>query len=323
MHTWAQEERSGSRSMESGGAVGHHGHAVGVARAAARYRPRLLIAFLLAAGFLLVEAVVALASRSLVLLSDAGHMLTDVVGVGMALAAITVASRPGNGRGRRTFGLYRLEVLAALANAVLLFAVAGYVLWEAVRRLDSPIEVPSAPILAIAGVGLVLNLVSYLLLRPGARESLNVQGAALEVLADAIGSAVVLVAAVAIAVTGWDWIDPVAAIALGVFILPRTARLAARALRVLLQAAPPHIDLAGVRADLAGIPGVLDVHDLHIWTLTSEMEVATAHVMIGRGANSHAVLDQAQERLREGHGVEHATLQIEPADHSGCDEIGW
>jgi cobalt-zinc-cadmium efflux system protein len=143
------------------------------------------------------------------------------------------------------------------------------------------------------------------------------------VLADAVGSAVVLVAAVFMGVTSWDWVDPVAAIGLGLFILPRAARLAAQALRVLLQAAPPHIDLAGVRADLTEIPGVLDVHDLHIWTLTSDMEVATAHVMIGPSTDSHAVLDQAQQRLRERHGVEHATLQLEPSDHTGCDEVGW
>jgi cobalt-zinc-cadmium efflux system protein len=124
-------------------------------------------------------------------------------------------------------------------------------------------------------------------------------------------------------ITSWDWVDPVAAIGLGLFILPRTTRLAAQALQVLLEAAPPHIDLAGVRADLADIPGVLDVHDLHIWTLTSDMEVATAHVMIGPGTDSHGVLDQAQQRLRERHGVEHATLQLEPSDHTGCDEIGW
>ena len=300
-----------------------HARSTVAARASERYRPRLVVAFTIAVTFLVVETIVAFVSQSLVLLSDAGHMLTDVVGVGMALAAITVASRTGGGRGRRTFGLYRLEVLAALANAILLFGVAGYVLWAAVRRLGDPVDVPAAPVLAVAAVGLVLNLVSYLLLRPGAEESMNVRGAALEVLADAVGSAVVLVAAVFMAVTSWDWVDPVAAIGLGLFILPRAARLAAQALRVLLQAAPPHIDLAGVQADLAGIPGVLDVHDLHIWTLTSDMEVATAHVMIGPSTDSHAVLDQAQQRLRERHGLEHATLQLEPIDHTGCNEAGW
>lgn len=300
-----------------------HARSTVAARASERYRPRLVVAFTIAVTFLVVETIVAFVSQSLVLLSDAGHMLTDVVGVGMALAAITVASRTGGGRGRRTFGLYRLEVLAALANAILLFGVAGYVLWAAVRRLGDPVDVPAAPVLAVAAVGLVLNLVSYLLLRPGAEESMNVRGAALEVLADAVGSAVVLVAAVFMGVTSWDWVDPVAAIGLGLFILPRAARLAAQALRVLLQAAPPHIDLAGVQADLAGIPGVLDVHDLHIWTLTSDMEVATAHVMIGPSTDSHAVLDQAQQRLRERHGLEHATLQLEPIDHTGCNEAGW
>jgi len=300
-----------------------HAHSTVAARASERYRPRLVIAFTMAATFLVVETIVAFVSQSLVLLSDAGHMLTDVVGVGMALAAITVASRAGGGRGRRTFGLYRLEVLAALANAILLFGVAGYVLWAAVRRLGDPVDVPATPVLAVAAVGLVLNLVSYLLLRRGAEESMNVRGAALEVLADAVGSAVVLVVAVVMTITAWDWVDPVAAIGLGLFILPRAARLAAHALRVLLEAAPPHIDLAGVQADLADIPGVLDVHDLHIWTLTSDMEVATAHVMIGPSTDSHAVLDQAQQRLRERHGVMHATLQLEPSDHTGCDEVGW
>lgn len=300
-----------------------HAHSTVAARASERYRPRLVVAFTMAATFLVVETIVAFVSQSLVLLSDAGHMLTDVVGVGMALAAITVASRAGGGRGRRTFGLYRLEVLAALANAILLFGVAGYVLWAAVRRLGDPVDVPATPVLAVAAVGLVLNLVSYLLLRRGAEESMNVRGAALEVLADAVGSAVVLVAAVVMSITAWDWVDPVAAIGLGLFILPRAARLAAHALRVLLEAAPPHIDLAGVQADLADIPGVLDVHDLHIWTLTSDMEVATAHVMIGPSTDSHAVLDQAQQRLRERHGVKHATLQLEPSDHTGCDEVGW
>jgi cobalt-zinc-cadmium efflux system protein len=300
-----------------------HTHSTVAARASERYRPRLVVAFTMAATFLVVETIVAFVSQSLVLLSDAGHMLTDVVGVGMALAAITVASRAGGGRGRRTFGLYRLEVLAALANAILLFGVAGYVLWAAVRRLGDPVDVPATPVLAVAAVGLVLNLVSYLLLRRGAEESMNVRGAALEVLADAVGSAVVLVVAVVMTITAWDWVDPVAAIGLGLFILPRAARLAAHALRVLLEAAPPHIDLAGVQADLADIPGVLDVHDLHIWTLTSDMEVATAHVMIGPSTDSHAVLDQAQQRLRERHGVKHATLQLEPSDHTGCDEVGW
>lgn len=292
-------------------------------RAGARYRSRLVAALLLAVSFLVVQVSVALAIDSLALLSDAGHVLTDAAGVGMALAAITVASRPHALRGGRTFGLYRLEILAALVNAGLLFGLAGYVTYAAIRRLGDPIAVPSTPMLVVGAVGLVLNVTSYLLLREGARASINIRGASLEVLADAIGSATVIVGAILIAIAGWDWVDPVLALGLAAFILPRTARLAGQALRVLVQAAPPHVDLAGLRADLADIPGVLDVHDLHVWTLTSDMEVATAHVMIEIGADPHGVLDQARVVLRDKHGVEHATLQVEPADHRGCDEIGW
>lgn len=292
-------------------------------RAGARFRGRLLIAFLLAGAFMLVEFGVALTTQSLVLLSDAGHMLTDTVGLGLALAAIGAATTASAGRGRRTFGLYRLEVLAALANALLLFGVAGYVLWQAVRRLGEPLAVPTTPMLIVAIIGLVLNLVSYRLLRPGAAENLNVRGAAAEVLTDAVGSAAVLVAAVLIRLTGATWVDPVFAIVLGLWILPRAARLAGQALRVLVQAAPPHVDLPKLRTDLAALPGVIDVHDLHVWTLTSEMEVATAHLKVASAADTHRVLDAARVMLWDRHRLEHATLQVEPADHVGCEEVGW
>jgi cobalt-zinc-cadmium efflux system protein len=292
-------------------------------RAGARFRGRLLIAFLLAGAFMLVEFGTALATRSLTLLSDAGHMLTDTVGLGLALAAIGAATTATAGRGRRTFGLYRLEVLAALANALLLFGVAGYVIWQAIRRLGEPLTIPTTPMLIVAVVGLALNLVSYRLLRPGAAENLNVRGAETEVLTDAVGSAAVLVAAVLMRLTGADWIDPVFAIALGLWIVPRAARLAGQALRVLVQAAPPHVDLPKLHTDLAALPGVIDVHDLHVWTLTSQMEVATAHLKVASAADTHRVLDEARVMLREQHRLEHATLQVEPADHIGCEEVGW
>jgi cobalt-zinc-cadmium efflux system protein len=306
--------------------VGHghgHGHTANV-RSGERHRGRLAIAFALAAAYLVVEVVVALATDSLALLSDAGHMLTDTAGLGMALAAITAATRAqGDTNSRRTFGLYRLEVLAALANAALLLAVSGYVVWQAVHRLQDPIDVPAGPIFAVAAAGLAVNLVGFYLLREGAKESLNVRAAYLEVLADAVGSAGVMLAAILIALTGEDWIDPALAIALGVWILPRTWRLGAQALRVLLEAAPPHIDLPGLEADLAALPGVVGVHDLHVWTLTSEMEVATAHLVVAVGADTHSVLDQAREMLLHTHKLEHATLQVEPADHTGCEQVGW
>ena len=301
-----------------------HAHGGGPAsRGGERHAPRLAAAFAVAAALFLVEAVAAIATGSLALLSDAAHMLTDVLGVGMALAAITLASRGSSRRGR-SFGLYRLEILAALANAVLLFLGAGYVLVEAVERVrGDPTEIPTTTVLAVAAAGLAANVVAFLLLRDGAAESLNVRGAYLEVLADLVGSVVVIVSTVVIALTGLDWVDAVAGALLGLWILPRTWRLAGDALRVLLQAAPAGIDLAAVRADLAALPHVVDVHDLHVWTLTSEMDVASAHLMVTADGDTHAVLDQARQLLADRYAVIHATLQVEPDDHTGCDEISW
>ena len=300
-----------------------HGHAHGVeARAGARYKGRLLAALLVLAVVMVAEVVAAFVANSLALLSDAGHMLTDVAGLGMALAAIHVADRATTG-GRRTFGLYRLEILAALANAVLLFAVAVYVVVEAVRRWGDPPEVLVGPMLVVALLGLVANLVAFGLLRSGSKESLNVEGAYLEVLSDLVGSAGVVAAAVVIGTTGWEWVDPAVGVAIGVFILPRTWRLGAQALRILVQAAPAGFDMAGLEADLRAVDGVVDVHDLHVWTLTSEMEVASAHLMVHEGTDSHAVLDRARDLLRTGHGIDHATLQVEPDTHVGCDELTW
>jgi cobalt-zinc-cadmium efflux system protein len=177
--------------------------------------------------------------------------------------------------------------------------------------------------LAVAVVGLLANVVAFALLRPGARDSINLEGAYLEVLADLIGSLGVIAAAAVLAVTDWHWVDPLVGVAIGLFIMPRTIRLGAQAVRILVQAAPPGIDLAGLEGDLRGIEGVVDVHDLHVWTLTSEMEVASAHVMVRDGVDNHAVLDMAREVMRDGHGIEHATLQVEPDTHEGCDEIVW
>lgn len=297
-----------------------HGHARD--RAGSRHKGRLAAAFALTLVLFGAELVTAVATDSLALLSDAGHMLTDLIGLGMALAAIHLADR-GSDRSHRTFGLYRLEILAALANTVLLFGVAAYVLVEAGLRLGDPPEIRAGPVLVVAGAGLVVNLGSFALLRAGAAESLNVRGASLEVLADALGSVGVLVAATVTALTGWPYADPLAAAAIGVFIVPRAWRLGGQALRILVQAAPAEVDLAALAADLAAVPGVVDVHDLHVWTLTSDMEVATAHVMIGRGTDAHGVLDQARDLLAERHGISHATLQVEPEDHTGCDEVDW
>ena len=274
---------------------GDHDHGAGLARAGERHRGRLTAAFVVILVFFAVEVVAGLITNSLALLSDAGHMLTDVIGLGMALAAIQLASRfadrQSDSRHSHTFGLYRLEILAAFVNSLLLFGVAIWVLIEATRRLFDEPEVLGVPMLIVASLGLAANLVAFALLREGSKEWLNLEGAYLEVLADTIGSVGVIIAAVMLEVFGWAWIDPVIGALIGLWILPRTWRLGRRSVRVLLQAAPDGFDLDALADDLAAIDGVIDVHDLHVWTLTSEMDAASAHLMTRSGVDNHQVLD--------------------------------
>ncbi|MCL7457724.1 cation diffusion facilitator family transporter [Micromonospora echinofusca] len=303
--------------------AGHDHHHGSVANAAHRHRGRLWAAFGLLAGLMVVEAVAAFRTGSLALLSDAGHMFTDVLGIGMALAAISATRRAG-GDPQRTFGLYRLEVLAALANAVLLSGVAVYVVIEAVRRFGDPPEVLAGPMLVVAVLGLLANVGAFALLRSGAKESINVHGAYLEVLGDLLGSLGVIAAALLIATTGWWWADPLVAVAIGLFILPRTWRLGRAALRILVQAAPEHLQVTAVHDRLAAVPGVAEVHDLHVWTLTSGMEVASAHLTMTPDAEVGAVLGAARAALHDDFQIEHATLQIEPGASPGaCGAVEW
>ncbi|MCW3843164.1 cation diffusion facilitator family transporter [Micromonospora yasonensis] len=300
-----------------------HDHSGAVATAAHRHRGRLWAAFGLLTALMLVEAVTAFGTGSLALLSDAGHMFTDVLGIGMALAAIT-ATRRADTDPQRTFGLYRLEVLAALANAVLLGAVASYVLVEAVRRFGAPPRVLAGPMLVVAVLGLLANVVAFALLRSGAQESINLRGAYLEVLGDLLGSLGVIGAAVVIALTRWWWADPLVAVAIGLFILPRTWRLGRAALRILVQAAPEHLQVTAVHDRLSAVPGVAEVHDLHVWTLTSGMEVASAHLTMAPGAEVGEVLAAARAALHEDFHIDHATLQIEPGTSAGaCGPVEW
>jgi cobalt-zinc-cadmium efflux system protein len=302
--------------------AGAHDHADSTRRTAAKSVGRLWFAFVLTAVFVVVEVVTAFVVGSLALLSDAAHMATDAVGIALALGAIVVANRARRD-GMRTFGLFRLEILAALINAVLLFASATYVLVEAVLRLvRDDLDVEAGPMLVVATIGLMVNIVVFLLLRHGARDNLAMESTYVDAMADAAGSVGLIVAAVVIATTGWEQIDPIVAMLIAVWILPRAWVIGSRAIRVLLQVAPEHVDLDKIRAELRAVPGVVDVHDLHVWTLTSEMEVATAHVMVGGDADAHAVLDQARVLL-EGHDIAHATIQVEPDDHEGCAELNW
>ncbi len=311
-------------SAEPGrGGDGHsHDHGAAALRAGARHIKPLAISFGLIVAFLAVQVTVGVVTGSLALLSDAGHMATDALGLGMALAAIHAASA-AQAHPQRTFGLYRLEILAALVNAGLLFAVAGYVLFKAVGRLGDAPEVASTPVLIVGIIGLAVNVAAFLLLRAGAKDSLNMRGAYLEVVSDTLGSIGVIIAAVVWGITGWTWVDPVIGAVIGVFILPRAWKLGREALQVLVQAAPERLDIPALQRELATISGVVDVHDVHVWTLTSEMEVATAHLMVAVGTDSHSVLDQARQLLADRHGIKHATLQVEPEDHHGCDDVNW
>ncbi|NJP95601.1 cation transporter [Nonomuraea sp. FMUSA5-5] len=297
--------------------AGHgHGHAAG------RHRWRLAVSFALIGAFFVVELVFGLLSGSLALLSDAGHMAADVVTLGAALVATRIATRPDT-TGRRSYGSYRAEVFASLLAVVLMLGVAGYVVAEAIGRIGEVAEVSTGPMLIVGALGLVVNLIALLMLRSGAGESLNVKGAYLEVVADTAGSVGVIVAGWLVAATGQAFWDTAVAVAIGAFVAVRAISLGRQVFAVLGQHVPEDIDAAAVAADLAAIDGVRDVHDLHLWTLTSGMNVATAHLVTADQKDHHAVLDQARDLLRRRHGVAHATLQVEPADHRGCDEVDW
>jgi cobalt-zinc-cadmium efflux system protein len=292
------------------------GHTHGIDRGP--YRGRLLAVLAITAGVLAVEVLGGLISGSLALLADAGHMLTDVASIVLALLALHFATRPATLE--RTFGYYRLEILAAVANAVLLFLVAVAVFVEAVRRLADPPEVQTGLMLAVAVVGLGANAASLLLLHQGQEHSLNLRGVYLEVAADLLGSVAVIVAAAVIGLTGWERADPVASVVIGLGILPRTWHLLREAVDVLLEATPKGMDLSEVREHIVCTPGVLDVHDLHAWAITSGLPVLSAHVVVDDAVLTDGQYGPLLDRLHDclaGHfDVEHSTFQLEPAGHA-------
>ncbi|QKE84483.1 cation diffusion facilitator family transporter [Arthrobacter sp. NEB 688] len=296
---------------------GSHGHG---AHAGGRHRWRLAVAFGLVAVFFVVELLAGLASGSLALLSDAGHMAADVVTLGAALVATRVATRPDT-TGRRTYGSYRAEVFASGFAVLVMVGVSVYVVVEALRRLGAEPEVASGTMVVVGGVGLLVNLVSLALLRGGAAESLNVRGAYLEVLADAAGSVGVIAAALVVGATGNPLWDTVVALAIGVFVLVRAVHLGREVLAVLGQHAPAGVDPEAVRVALEEVDGVVEVHDLHLWTLTSGMDVATAHLV--SDADGGPVLERAATVLRERFGIAHATVQVESTGAAGCHGADW
>lgn len=286
--------------------------------ASAAYRGRLRIALCITVAVLLTELAGGLLAGSLALLADAGHLATDAFGLAMSLFAIRLAERPPSRR--RTFGLARAEILAALGNCLLLLGVGGYVLVEAVRRFVAPAPVDGGLTLVFGGVGLVANTASLALLLRGRRESLNVRSAFLEVAADALGAGAVLVAGAVVLLTGWHQADPAASLAIGLMIVPRTVRLAREALDVLLESAPRDVDVAEVREHILAVFGVEDVHDLHVWTITSGMPVLSAHVVVAPEtldpAGQEQMLHELQCCLGDHFDVEHCTFQLEPRGHA-------
>jgi cobalt-zinc-cadmium efflux system protein len=263
----------------------------------------------LTGGFMLVEIIGAIWTGSLALLADAGHMLTDVGGLSMSLLAVWFAQKPATTV--NTYGYFRAEILAAVANGVVLFLVAGYILYEACLRVWAPPEIRGGPMLAIAGLGLGANLLSMRLLHHGAAESLNIQGAYMEVLSDALGSIAVIVAAVIIETTGFYLVDPLSSAAIGLFILPRTWALMRQALRILMEGVPPHLDIRMIETAMTTVPGVRAVHDLHVWTLTSGKEAMSSHVVVDDLAAGDRILRDLHKLLHERFGIEHTTIQLE------------
>jgi cobalt-zinc-cadmium efflux system protein len=279
--------------------------------AAGRSRGRLGAALVLTGGFMIVEAAGALWTGSLALAADAAHMLTDVGGLGLALFAIWIASRPPTPE--KTYGYYRVEILAAMINALVLMLVAGGLLVEAYQRILAPREVLGGPMMAIAAAGLAVNLTSAALLHRGSVESLNVRGAYLEVISDAITSVGVLIAAAVVAVTGWSVADPLASAAIAIFIIPRTWGLLRQAINVLLEAVPAHLALEEIEGAMREVPGVRRVHDLHVWTLTSGREAMSAHVVVDDLGASERLLDELHAVLHARFGIDHTTIQLDKA----------
>jgi cobalt-zinc-cadmium efflux system protein len=291
-----------------------HGHEVTATNA---HRKRLIIVLVITLAVLIAEVIGGLIAGSLALLADAGHMLTDSTGLIMALIAASLAARAPTAK--PTFGLQRAEVLAALANALLLVGVAVWVLIMAVERLRNPIEVRSGLMLVVAVVGVLANLAGLLVLRPAQSKSLNVRGAYLEVFGDLVGSLAVIVAAVLILITGWTPFDAIASLAIVVLIIPRAWSLLREVVDVLLEATPHGVDLDEVREHITRVRGVVDVHDLHAWTITSGVPVLSAHVIVDQACitegRSGEVLDRLGECLGGHFDVSHCTFQLEPVGH--------
>lgn len=276
-----------------------------------KHRGRLALVFGLTLLYLIAELIGAYITDSLALLADAAHMATDVAGLGLALFAIWFAERPAHPG--KSYGYYRIEILAALVNGSVLLAVGGYILVEAWDRFQNPPDVSGGTMIVIASIGLAVNLIGMQLLRAGAEESLNVQGAFLEVVADMLGSVGVVVAGLIMWTTGWWYADPLFSVFIGLFVIPRTLRLMSRAVNILLEGSPEGIDMPALEASLESVPDVQDIHDLHVWSITSGIVSLSCHAQIEEGTDGDAVLDRLAFILADRFDIHHTTIQIEQA----------
>ncbi|WP_072385470.1 cation diffusion facilitator family transporter [Hyphomicrobium sp. CS1BSMeth3] len=282
-----------------------------MATAGGRHKGKLSIALALTITFMAVEVIGGLWTGSLALLADAAHMLTDAGGLALALIAIRFAERPRTPQ--NTYGYVRMEVLAALTNAVVLLLLTVYIFYEAYQRFLDPPEIIGGPMLGVAIIGLVVNLISMRMLSASSTESLNIKGAYFEVLADMLGSLGVIIAAIVVLLTGWKMVDPLIGAGIGLFIVPRTWVLLKQAIHILMEGTPPEIDMALLEKKLLEIPGVAAVRDLHVWTITSGADAMSGHLVVGDMTAVRETLTAAREVLSNGFGLVHTTIEIEDA----------
>lgn len=291
------------------GAEQSHAAATPSGTAAGRHKSRLTVALALTTTFMVVEVIGGLWTGSLALLADAAHMLTDAGGLALALIAIRFSERPATPQ--NTYGYVRMEVLSALTNAVVLLLLTIYIFYEAYERFLNPPEILGGPMLAVAVVGLAVNLISMKLLSAGSSESLNVKGAYFEVLSDMLGSLGVIVAAAVVMLTGWTLADPIIGAGIGLFIVPRTWILLKQAIHILMEGTPPEVDMALLKRKLLDVPGVTAVHDLHVWTITSGIDAMSCHLVVAAMSEGRTTLLMAKKAMKTGFGLTHATIQIE------------
>lgn len=259
--------------------------------------------------YLIAEIIGGILTKSLALLADAGHMFTDVGGLALALFAIKVASRPSSPQ--KTYGYYRAEILASLANAVVLIGISIYILYEAYKRFTSPPEVQSQAMLIVAAIGLVINIVGMMILRKSTGESLNMKGAYFEVLSDMLTSIGVMIAGIVMLTTGWYYADPLISAAIGLLILPRTWRLLMEAVNVLLEGTPKDVNIADLQKAMEQVSGVKEIHDMHVWSLTSGVNAVSAHVRVGYSKDYNVLLKALTDKVTTDFKISHTTFQIE------------